>query len=136
MLDQLQSPGAGYDILRYIGLPELLGNEKDALLYFMGKKLARKFSISSLDDLVTFFAAMGWGSLELVKEKRKEVIFYLLADAVVQRIDAKIPTEFQLESGFLAEALELIYEKVCECSYEVNNKIHQVEFHVYFTDPV
>ena len=31
-LEQLYSDGAGYDILRYIGLPELFGEEKDTLL--------------------------------------------------------------------------------------------------------
>lgn len=136
LLDQLQSPGAGYDILRYIALPELLGDEKDTLLYFMGKKLARKFSISTIEELTTFFATMGWGSLELVKEKRKGFVFYLLSDAIVQRIQTELQTEFNLEAGFLSETLEIMQEKVCECRYEVNTKIHQVEFHVHYTEPI
>ncbi|MFD2211079.1 YslB family protein [Virgibacillus halophilus] len=136
LLDQLQSPGAGYDILRYIALPELFGDEKDSLLYFMGKKLARKFSISNMEELATFFTSMGWGSLEFIKEKRKGFVFYLLADAVVQRIRAKVDTDFYLEAGFLAETLEIMQEKVCECRFEVNTKIHQVEFHVHYTEPI
>ncbi|MDY0396908.1 DUF2507 domain-containing protein [Virgibacillus halophilus] len=59
----MQSPGAGYDILRYIALPELFGDEKDSLLYFMGKKLARKFSISNMEELATFFYFDGLGEL-------------------------------------------------------------------------
>ncbi|MDY0396909.1 DUF2507 domain-containing protein [Virgibacillus halophilus] len=74
--------------------------------------------------------------MEFIKEKRKGFVFYLLADAVVQRIRAKVDTDFYLEAGFLAETLEIMQEKVCECRFEVNTKIHQVEFHVHYTEPI
>ncbi len=69
-LDELHTTGAGYDILRYVGLPELLGQEKDTLSYFIGKSLARKFDMKTLEDIYLMFEKMGWGKLELVKQKR------------------------------------------------------------------
>lgn len=133
VLNELNTPGAGYDILRYIGLHDLLGEESPTILYYMGKNLARKFEITSLEDLYYFFDKMGWGKLEFVKQKKKEFIFTLLSDSVVHRLNAPLETEFRLEAGFLAEAIQLIKEVECECVEEVNRKIHQIEFKVVFT---
>lgn len=55
-LENLHTNGAGYDVLRYIGLPDLLGREKDTILYFMGRKLARNFAINTLGDVIYFFS--------------------------------------------------------------------------------
>lgn len=133
VLNELNTPGAGYDILRYVGLHDLLGEESPTILYYMGKNLARKFEITSLEDLYYFFDKMGWGKLEFVKQKKKEFIFTLLSDSVVHRLNAPLETEFRLEAGFLAEAIQLIKEVECECIEEINRKIHQIEFKVVFT---
>ncbi|WP_163970164.1 DUF2507 domain-containing protein [Oceanobacillus halotolerans] len=133
-LDQLHTSGAGYDVLRYISLPELLGKESDTLLYFLGKSLARKFNPQSLDDIILLFEKLGWGKLEIRKKKRKTVIFQLMADAVVQRINSSLDVEFRLESGFLAEAMEILNGKSCECTEEINRKLYLIEFNLIFTD--
>ncbi|WP_106496982.1 YslB family protein [Lentibacillus sp. Marseille-P4043] len=133
LLDELQSSGAGYNVLRYISLPELLGSEANTLLYYIGKDLARKLEIQSLEDVYHIFEKLGWGRLELVKEKRKELIFNLMADSVANRLNAPFPTEFRIEAGFLAESLQLIKGISCECLEEINKKILQVEFSVIYT---
>jgi predicted hydrocarbon binding protein len=134
LLDDIQSSGAGYDLLRYICLPDVFGAEAEALLYFMGRSLARKFDIQSLGDIFYIFEKVGWGRLELFKEKRNEMEFHLMADAVVQRLAMPVDTEFRLEAGFLAEAIALLKGLECECVEDVRAKIHQVVFRVVFTE--
>ncbi|WP_267902140.1 DUF2507 domain-containing protein [Lentibacillus cibarius] len=51
LLEELHTEGAGYDIIRYIGLPEVFGNQSNTLLYFMGKNIARKLQIQSISDI-------------------------------------------------------------------------------------
>ncbi|WP_174613975.1 YslB family protein [Virgibacillus ihumii] len=134
VLDELHTSGAGYDIIRYLGLPELLGSEAPTLLYFMGKNIARKMDIKSVSDIVYAFEKIGWGKLDLVKEKKRELTFHLMSDSIVYKLNAPFETDFRLESGFLAESIELIKEKTCECKEEINKKIHMIEFTVVFTD--
>lgn len=132
-LDDLQSSGAGYEILRYVGLPELLGTESETLLYFIGRNLARKLEITSLDDVYLIFDKLGWGHLELVREQKKELTFHLMADSVAKRIKSPFPTDFRMEAGFLAEALQCVKEVPCECVEEIHQKIFQVELSVVYT---
>ncbi|WP_368652266.1 YslB family protein [Ornithinibacillus sp. 4-3] len=133
LLDELHTSGAGYDILRYISLPELFGDEADTLLYFTGKNIARKFEIQSMQDIGLIFEKLGWGKLELIKETKRSITFHLLADAVAYRLLAPFQTEFRLEAGFLAEAVQHVIGVECECTEEIHTKIHQVEFQVVFT---
>lgn len=130
MLENLHTPGAGYDILRYISLPDLLGKESSTILYFMGKNLARKFEFETLGDIYYFFQQIGWGNLELVKERRRELIFHLLSDSVVHRLQAPFEADFRLEAGFLAEAIQQLEETECECIEDINHRIHQIRFKV------
>lgn len=134
LLDRLHTPGAGYDLLRYVSLPELFGSETDTLLYYTGRSLARKINIENLDDLYAIFEKLGWGKLELIKEKRNHLTFHLLSDAVVLRLQAPFETEFRLEAGFLAEAIEMLRGTPCECVETIHGKIHQVAFKIYYTE--
>lgn len=134
LLDDLHTSGAGYDILRYISLPELFGTEADTLLYFMGRNLARKFDLKTLEDVYYTYDKLGWGRLELVKDKNKSLTFHLMDDAIVHRLKAPIGTDFRLEAGFLAEAILLIKDKESECIEKINHKIHLVELKVIYTD--
>jgi len=134
LLDNLHTEGAGYDVLRYIALPELFGQESDTLLYFLGRRTARKLEIKTVEDIVHTFKALGWGHLELIKEKNNYLLFHLKSDAVVLRLKASFNTEFRLESGFLAEALEMIKGKTCECTESIHKRIHQIEFKVHYTE--
>ncbi|GAA0601225.1 YslB family protein [Virgibacillus siamensis] len=134
VLDELHTTGAGYDIIRYLGLPELLGAEAPTLLYFMGKNIARKMDTESVSDVIYAFEKLGWGTLELIKEKKRELTFHLMSDSVVYKLNAPFDTDFRLESGFLAESIELLKDRTCECKEEINKKIHMIEFTVVFTD--
>jgi predicted hydrocarbon binding protein len=133
LLDELHTSGAGYDVLRYISLPDLFGTEADTLLYFMGKNLARNMAINNLEDIYNIANKLGWGRLELVKEKKKTLTFQLMADAVFHRLQATFDVDFRLEAGFLAEAIQQLYGRECECNEKINDKIHLVEFTVYYT---
>lgn len=132
-LDELHTAGAGFDILRYIALPEFLGDESPTLLYFMGKSLARKFDINTVEDISYIFDKLGIGKIELVKEKNREKIFHLLSDSVVLRLKSSIKADFRLEAGFLAEAMEIIDGIECECVEEINQRIHQIRFSVFYS---
>lgn len=134
LLDELSTSGAGYDVLRYISLPELLGSEANTLLYFMGKNLARRLISHTLEDIYHIYDRLGWGRLELVKEQKKSLTFHLMADSVVHRLKAPINAEFRLEAGFLAESIQVVKGKPCECVEEINRKIHQIQFKVIYTD--
>lgn len=134
LLDHLHTEGSGYDVLRYIGLPELFGEESDTLLYFLGRRIARKLELDTIEDIVHAFKALGWGQLELIKDKNNYMLFYLKSDAVVLRLKASFETEFRLESGFLAEAIQNLRGKSCECTESIHRRIHQIEFKVHYTE--
>ncbi|MBP2077403.1 YslB family protein [Oceanobacillus polygoni] len=133
-LEELHTPGAGYDILRYVSLPDLLGQETEPILYFMGRNLARKFEITTLDDVVYLFEKLGWGTLDLIKQDKKMFVFHLLSDSVVLRLNAPFHVDFRLEAGFLAEAIQQVEGIECECVEETNKRIHQIEFSVFITN--
>lgn len=133
LLHQFHTSGAGYDIIRYISLPDLLGDDSDILLYFLGKNLARKFTLDSLNDVIYVFEKLGWGHLELIKEKKQTLTFHLMSDALVYRLKAPFDVDFKLESGFLAEAIKQTERKECECIEKINRRLHLVEFEVIFT---
>ena|SRR5690625_4990397 len=103
LLEELHTEGAGYDILRYISLPNLFGSEADTILYFMGKNLARSFDIQMIEDIFEVSEKLGWGKIELLKEKKNSLVFSLMADAVFRRLQAPLNVDFRLEAGFLAE---------------------------------
>ncbi|HLR71207.1 MAG TPA: DUF2507 domain-containing protein [Pseudogracilibacillus sp.] len=132
-LNEFDPKTVGQDVIRYISLPSLLGHEKDSLLYFTGRKLARKIKIETIDDIVYLFAKFHWGNLELVKEKKNQMVFHLMADEVVKRLQSSIETDFRLEAGFLAEAMQTLTERAAESTESVNERLFLVQFKVYFT---
>lgn len=133
-LDDFSEATIGQDVLRYLCLPEFLGSEKDNLLYYIGKNLARKLELTSLEDVQIVFDKLKWGHLDLIKNKRKKITFHLMSDEVVQRLQASIPTDFRLEAGFLSEAIQKVTERPCEVSEKVQEKIYRIDFTVHFLD--
>ena len=133
-LDSFSEETAGQDTLRYVGLPELLGEEKDTLLYFLGRKLARNIDYASMDDIFYIFQRLRWGNLDLVKEKKHQITFYLMSDDVVRRLDSPVETEFRLEAGFIAECVQQLFNRPAECAESINNRLYRIEFKVFFTD--
>jgi len=134
LLDDFQPNSTGHDVLRYLVLPDLLGHSSDTLLYFSGRKLARKIDIHDLNDIYYFFQKISWGNLELIKEKKNELSFLLMSDEIVQRLKSSLFTEFNLEAGFLAEAIEIVFNRTCECEIKINERLFQINFKIIFTD--
>ncbi len=132
ILANLQTTSSGYDLLRYIGLPDMFGKETDFILYILGKNLARKSEWISTEELQEFFLHVGWGELFLVKEKRRGYIFELAGEIVRSRLETIQQIEFQIEAGFLADAMEQITKKDCECLPEI--KKGQVFLHVMYME--
>lgn len=132
--EELPHETIGHDVLRYISLPSIFGEDKDKLLYYVGRNLARQIEIDTLDDLIFLFQKFQWGNLELIKDKRHKLTFYLMADEVAQRMISSLPVDFRLEAGFIAEAIEKITKRECECHETVNERLYRVQFQVMFTD--
>ncbi|MEI3612608.1 DUF2507 domain-containing protein [Pseudogracilibacillus sp. SO30301A] len=133
-LDEFNSETIGQDILRYISLPSFLGHERDTLLYFIGRNLARKIHIGSFDDVIYLFKKFRWGNLELIKDKKNHMILHLMSDDIVKRMQASIEVDFRLEAGFIAEAMQNVTGRPAECTETVNERLFRVEYKLYFTD--
>ena len=133
-IDKLPKETVGQDVLRYIGLQDILGKEKDTLLYFIGKQMARKFEINNLEELIYLFYTLRWGKLELVKEKKKYLTFHLMSDDIVERMNTSLEIDFRLEAGFIAETITFLMDRPCECFETVNERLFRAEFKVHYLD--
>lgn len=65
---ELETSNFGYDLIRNDVLSELLGTEKETLLYWVGKSTARSYPLETTDELISFFEKAQWGTLSLVKK--------------------------------------------------------------------
>ena len=128
VLANLQTTSSGYDLIRYIGLPDMLGEEADLILYVMGKKLARQSDCATIEEVQEFFLHAGWGELLLIQEKRRGFHFELQGDIVKARLQTLQEVDFQLEAGFLAEAIYRFTNKISEGMAE--RKKDQILLHV------
>ncbi|WP_066194552.1 MULTISPECIES: DUF2507 domain-containing protein [Gracilibacillus] len=118
ILANLQTTSSGYDLIRYIGLPDMLGQEKDLILYIMGKNLARKAQCGSKEEIQEFFVDAGWGDLHLLQEKRRGFIYELSGEIIEARQQTLGQIDYVLEAGFLAEAMVQIMDESYECIVE------------------
>lgn len=95
----------GYELIRDVLLPELLGKDAGEILYWAGKKLARKFPLENVDEVIDFFNEADWGTLSRKKEKKRELVLELTGEFVSLRLQRDKQSTFQLEAGFLAQQL-------------------------------
>lgn len=107
-------PVFGYELIREILIPEILGEETSKILYWAGKNIARKYPLDSISDIIVFFKQAGWGNLHVVKESKDELIVELSSDLITNRIKNKKNAAFQLEAGFLAQQFERQKQVVTE----------------------
>ncbi|WP_416151425.1 YslB family protein [Salipaludibacillus sp. HK11] len=116
-LDNSKVTDYAYDLLRHELLPELLGEDETMILYWAGKTLARK-KMKQLESINTadFFMKANFGTLSLVKEKRHERIYELVSPHQIK--DRPV----SLESGFIAQMVELEKGVVSEASYAIKKK--------------
>lgn len=113
-----QIPLFGHYLVRDVVLSELLGKNKENVLYWIGKSLARKYPLQSLDEVGDFFAKSGWGNLMLMKESKTEMTLEL--QSIYQPY--KINPGYELEAGFLAEQHQLQTGYVTEAAVTVKKK--------------
>ncbi|MED4203138.1 YslB family protein [Neobacillus mesonae] len=120
----------GYELIREILLPEILGKDTPEILYWAGKLLARKYPLDDYDQLVEFFEQASWGQLELKNESKSEMEFELISPLIVSRIKTKAEQFFQLEAGFLAQQIEQQKQVITETFEHPNKKSNKVRFTV------
>ncbi|PWA12294.1 DUF2507 domain-containing protein [Pueribacillus theae] len=96
--EELISPFA-YTLLRNELLPELLGKEEQPILYWAGKHLARKYPLSSAEEICQFFHEAAWGELSVISSKQSKMLFEL-------NPSYNHSSHFKLEAGFLAEQVQ------------------------------
>ncbi|WP_059103864.1 YslB family protein [Shouchella shacheensis] len=114
-----------YDLIRNDVLKDLLGTEHDSLLYWIGKTLARKYPVETLEEAVEFFAKADWGKLELTKERKQEKSYQLEGEWMGRGDDRC----YQLEAGFLAEINEQWSNTVSVAFYTVKRNFVQITVH-------
>lgn len=107
-------PAFGYELIREVLLKDLLGNEAPAILYWAGKRLARKYPLSSIDEITAFFISAGWGSLTMLNESKNEMDLELSSPLITNRHKKDEDCFFQLEAGFIAEQIETQKGFICE----------------------
>jgi predicted hydrocarbon binding protein len=120
----------GYELIREFLLPEILGKDTPEILYWAGKRLARKFPLADLAQIIDFFAKASWGQLELKKENKTELQFELMSPLIVSRVKSKAEHFFQLEAGFLAQQIEQQKEANAETFEHPVKKSNKVLFTV------
>jgi Protein of unknown function (DUF2507) len=135
--EQVQEPTIpifGYEIIRDILIPEILGKNTPDILYYGGKQLSRKFPLISQDEFSSFFHEAGWGILTVLEQKKHEVIYELSGELVSRRISLKSDVSFKMEAGFLAEQLQLQKKVITEAAYEIQKRAKTVKIIVRWDD--
>ncbi|KMJ56966.1 hypothetical protein AB685_18350 [Bacillus sp. LL01] len=115
---QIQVPIFGYELIRDMLLPNLLGKDHTQIIYWAGKQLARKFTIDIQEEIVQFFREAGWGELELIEQSKYEVKYLIRGEMVQRRLELNKDATFQLEAGFLAEQIQRQKGKTAEAIEE------------------
>ncbi|MBO8177297.1 YslB family protein [Aeribacillus pallidus] len=125
-----QLPVFGYELIRDFVLPDLLGQEADGILYWAGKNIARKFPLTSIEEIVTFFEEAGWGQLSIIYEKKDELLFELSGSIVKRRLEINKENSFKIEAGFLAQQIQSQKKAIAETFEEKLLSKQKVRFTV------
>lgn len=119
----------GISLLRDQLLPSLLGKETSALLYWAGKEMARQSPLKDLDEVIDFFETRQFGSLQLIKQEKKKVVFRLAGEIISHRLQTS-EVSFSLEAGFLAQQYQSIHMVYCEAEYTIIARKKHVELYL------
>lgn len=129
----------GFELLRTVLIPELLGDETPSILYWSGRKLARHYPLNDLSELPLFFERAGWGNLEIQDEQKDKCGIWLSSELIEARLKLDETPVFSLEAGFLAEQFEQIKGFTTEAYTEPKpNRHKKIEFQIKWDlkDPV
>lgn len=126
--EQLSVSAFGYELVREFLLPELLGKDTADILYWAGKRIARKYPLSSLDETIRFFEQASWGTLAIKEETRKQLVLELGSELISSRLKNNPVTTFQLEAGFLAQQIEFQKKVSAEAFEHPNKRASRIQF--------
>lgn len=137
-IDEDSVPVFGYELIREVLIPSILGKETSAILYWAGKDLARKYPLQSFDEIIDFFSKSGWGHLSTIKEGKSELQLELTSPLVAKRLAESKNSTFQLEAGFLAKQVEMQQEVISECFEHPKKRAGKVIFTIKWDkkDPI
>ncbi|MDQ0215432.1 putative hydrocarbon binding protein [Oikeobacillus pervagus] len=124
----------GYELIREILLPEILGQDTPEVLYWAGKALARKFPLMSEDEISTFFNEAGWGNLQISKQQKRETSFDLSGPFIERKIKLPTTTSFSLEAGFIAEQISIQKNVTAEAIHEVQKRSSSVKIIIQWNE--
>lgn len=136
--ESLSVPLFGYELIREELITDLLGKDTPDLLYWAGKRLARKYPLTDYDDVIGFFDKAGWGLLTIKNNKKNEVIFELESELIKERLKTNPNSTYHLEAGFLAQQIEFQTEVITEAFEHPRKKAAKVQFTVKWdlADPI
>ncbi|WP_051237703.1 DUF2507 domain-containing protein [Lacticigenium naphthae] len=118
---QQNTPIDALILLRDNVLPNLFGEDVDAILYWAGKEIARQFPLKNKEDIHYFFHQYGLGELHFVRSKNNRNELKLTGSIISARL--KNPkANFSFEAGILAQQLELLQDVPTESSYNIQPK--------------
>lgn len=126
-LEEITIPSFGYELVREELLSNILGKDSPEILYWSGKRLARSYPLQSITEIINFFEKAGWGQLTLKKEVSNELHFQLTSPLIVNRLLNKKDTHFKLETGFLAQQIELQSGMMAEAYEQIQKKAGLIE---------
>ncbi len=137
-LTELDVSAYGYELIREIVLPDILDSEHSSMMYWAGKRLARKFPLQSWEEIPAFFEKAGWGTLTNAGSKKQELEFELEGPLVSSRLKHQKEPCFQLEAGFIAEQIQLMNDQIAESYEQVKKRADKVVLTVKWDmkDPV
>ena len=86
-IEELQIPAFGYELITRNSLARYSRRRFSYhILYWAGKQLARKFPLTSMDEVVSFFENAGWGYLVIAKETQNEMELTLSGEIINRRL--------------------------------------------------
>lgn len=113
-------------LLRDQLLENLLGEEIDDILYWAGKELARQKHAHSVNDLPAMFDLFSFGTLTLENQRKHKLEYRLTGEVVEERLNHHSSASFALETGYLAQQLQVIDQIYTEAIYEVKVRKKEV----------
>lgn len=130
LLYQIQVSGFAYELLRHDFLCELLGKDYEEVLYLGGKRLARKYVMNNIGEIITFFEAAGFGKLTMIKDGNNKATFALTSPLILERMKSDQASSYHLEAGFLAQSFENLKLNISESTIKIHKKTGTVDFNV------
>ncbi|MBW1605777.1 DUF2507 domain-containing protein [Lactobacillus sp. Sy-1] len=92
--------------LREDVITDLLGADIHSILYWAGKRMARKYATANQSELTIFFEQSGLGNITINKETESTVEITVDGPIVDARFEANPDADFMFEAGLLAQSIE------------------------------